>query len=418
MAGKNDVCRPVEADKGQEAVVAVSGGALVAEVAARAGGESGERHRVALVVSHLKGGGKEQCVVDLANTLSEGCFEPIVICLQTSGALQDRIRHQGVKVISLDKRPGNDLRLPFRLARVLRRERVDIVHSNNWGSLAESVLAAKCAGVRPIVHTQHGLEYEVAASRLETGRPFRTLVKRVAARSIGRIAAVSHEVREMIVREWRVPPEKVSVIHNGVLVTGRTIEEGERVEVRRQFGLSRDDYVIGSVGIFRPVKDFPTLVHAMAEVLPRLPNAKLVLVGDGPSRPEVEQAADRHGLRSAVRFLGMRQDVHDLLPLMDLFVLCSLSEGLSLSILEAMAAGLPVVATAVGGNPEIIDKSETGLLIPPRSPSETASAILSLSQDADRRRTMGRLARERVRSHFSVQRMASDYRNLYASVVG
>lgn len=386
----------------------------------RGRGAAGRRggRRVALVVSHLHGGGKERCIVDLANALAMDHFEPLIICLRESGALAQRIRPDGVKVIALHKAAGNDVTVPFRLARVLRQERVDVVHSNNWGTLAESVLAAKWARTPSIVHTQHGLEYGIGDSRSRDRHPLRMLAKRVAARWIDRIVAVSHEVQAMVVKEWRVPDRKVSVIHNGIALTARRLGDEERLERRRRIGLGPGDYVIGSVGIFRPVKDFPTLVRAMAHVASRSTGARLVLVGDGPSRLEIEQMVERLKLQPFVRFLGMRADVEDLLPIMDLFVLCSFSEGISLSILEAMAAGVPVVATDVGGNPEIIGQSGVGVLVPPRSPRKTADAILSLLRDPDRRRAMGVLAQERVRERFSLQRMASDYEALYAGIVG
>ena len=379
---------------------------------------SGKPIRVALVVSHLKGGGKEQVVVSLADFLAERGFCPVTICLTTSGPLGDRIRRRGLKVIVMNKPPGKDLGLPFRLAKILKREGVDIVHSNNWGTMVECAVAAKLAGIQSVVHTQHGMDYGLNASRSQPRDHLWTLVKRLVSRWFTRIVAVSHEVLEMVVKEWHVPSERVTVIHNGISLNSKAVGHEERTEMRRRLGLSKTNFVIGSVGFFRPVKDFPALVEAMAIVVRHAPQARLVLLGEGPSRRDIETAINRLDLQPFIHLLGWRQDVDNLLPLMDLFVLCSRSEGISLSILEAMAAGLPVVATRVGGNPAIIQEMETGILVPPRSPTETARVILSLVGDPFRASVMGQRGRERVQTHFSLGQMARAYEKLYAEITG
>lgn len=340
----------------------------------------------------------------------------MIVCLERSGPLQDKIRYKEIRVIEMNKRAGNDIMLPIRLATVLAKEKVCIVHSNNWGTLVECVLAAKWAGIRSVVHTQHGLDYEWGVSRARSRSPLRMVAKRFFARGIKRFAAVSGEVREMLVKEWRIPANRVSVIHNGIPINPKLPLESEREEGRRRLGWTPADFVIGSVGVFRPVKDFPMLIEAVARVIPRAPHARLVLIGDGPSKGEIEGAIDRLGLKPHVHFLGMRSDVGDLLPLLDLFVLSSLSEGVSLAILEAMAAGVPVVATRVGGNREIICEGETGILVSPRSPDETAAAILSFIQDKDRRREVGRRGEGRVRNLFAVDKMARGYEKLYSEI--
>ena len=375
------------------------------------------RHpKIALVVSHLKGGGKEQCVVNLANSLRTDGFQPMIVCLETAGALRKRVQHPDVDVIELYKRAGNNLGLPYRLARVFKTHGVHIVHTNNWGTLVESVLAARLAGIRSIVHTQHGLDYEWNVAPSQWREHMRTVVKRIASRWVMRIVAVSEEIRNMIIREWRAPEGKVSIIHNGIDVNGRVLDPGERADRRQQLGFGKSDVVIGSVGLFRPVKDFPILIAAMAQVVSHAPRARLLLVGDGQLRKDFEELVGQLGLGAHVNFLGHRADVNELLPLMDLFALCSRSEGISLSILEAMAASLPIVATRVGGNPEIVRDRQTGILVSPHSPDETAKAILSLIDDPAGRQTMGRQGRETVLAHFSIERMAKDYERLYADI--
>jgi sugar transferase (PEP-CTERM/EpsH1 system associated) len=368
---------------------------------------------VALVTSNLKGGGAEQCVVTLANQLYAHHWRPVVISLGVSGALSARIRDEGIPIVVMNKRQGNDPRMTLALAGVLRHLQVDVVHANNWSTLMESVVGARLAGVRSIVHTQHGLHFETRASSHGPNRRFRLAAQRLVARWLTHIVAVSPEVRQTLLDEWRVPEHKVSVILNGIPLESQTVDRAERDARRQQLGFGHTDFVVGTMGFFRPVKDFPTLVEAMARVHANAPQARLALIGDGPGRADLEAMVRRRGLEQIVRFLGWRTDAAAILPSLDVFALCSLSEGISLALLEAMAAGLPTVATRVGGNPLVIQDGETGWLVPPEAPDVTADAILALLRDPSTRCAMGRNGRARAMTHFSVERMARDYERVY-----
>jgi sugar transferase (PEP-CTERM/EpsH1 system associated) len=371
--------------------------------------------RIAQVVSHLRGGGKEQVVVSLANALVEDGLRPMIVCLEMSGLLEQQVRRADIPVEVLPKRAGNDPVVPFRLAALLRRERVDIVHCHNWGTLLESIFAARWAGIRAIVHTQHGLDYQRAASRDGLVQRGRTMMKRVAARWLSGIVAVSGEVKDMIHAEWRVPDDRIRVIHNGVPLGSVALSDAERASRRRALGLAPEDFVIGSAGHMRPVKNFPMLLEALGLALPAAPRARLVLMGDGPLRQEIEETVARLGLERSVLLLGRRADVPDLLLLCDAYALCSFSEGISISILEAMAAGLPVIATRVGGNSEIVVEGETGFLVPVAA-DRVAAAIVALADNPVLCGRMGASGRARVISNFSLSRMSADYRDVYARV--
>jgi sugar transferase (PEP-CTERM/EpsH1 system associated) len=368
---------------------------------------------VALVTSNLRGGGAEQCVVTLANQLYEHHWRPVVISLGASGALSERVRDEGIPIVVMNKRRGNDPRMTLALARVLRHLGVEVVHANNWSTLMESVVGARLAGVRSIVHTQHGLHFETGDSRHGRNRQFRLIAQRLVARWLTHIVAVSPEVRQTVLDEWHVPDDKVSVILNGIPLESQPIDRAERDARRRELGFGYTDFVVGTMGFFRPVKDFPTLVEAMARVHASAPQARLAFIGDGPGRADLEGLVRRMGLDQVVRFLGWRTDAASILPSLDAFALCSLSEGISLAVLEAMAAGLPVVATRVGGNPLVIQDGETGWLVPPQAADVTADALLALLRDPAMRCGMGRNGRTRARTHFSVERMARDYERVY-----
>jgi len=372
--------------------------------------------RIGVVVPRLLGGGAAQCVVDLAIGMGDVGLQPTVICLERGGYLADELSSRGVTVIGPLKKTGNDPTAPFRLAAILKEHRVDVAHCHNWGGLVDTVIAAKLAR-RPVLHTQHGLDYGFSDSPDHLRSRLRTVLKTLACQGVGKVATVSHEVAQMVTREWRVPPGRVSVVHNGVRVPlpGQGVEV--RARWRQELGIGESDVLIGTVAVFRPVKDLHTMLEAMALMRKETSRARLVLMGAGPQKEELEAAVKRLGLESVVHFPGFRRDASQLLPALDVFVLSSLSEGISLALLDAMAAGVPSVATAVGGNLEIIRDPACGVLVPPRSPRDLADAILSLMDDSPRRRELVEGGRRRVEEAFSLRRMVGAYESLYASLM-
>ena len=358
--------------------------------------------RIGVVVPRLLGGGAAQCVVDLAIGMREEGLRPTVICLEHAGYLADELTSRGVTVAGPLKKTGNDPTAPFRLAAILRAHRVDVAHCHNWGGLVDTVLAAKLTRT-PVLHTQHGLDYGFSDAPDHLRSRLRTALKTIACRGVSKIATVSHEVAQMVSREWRVPAERISVVHNGVHVAPEGHGRDVRSRWRHELGIGESDVLVGTVAVFRPVKDLHTMLEAMALVTQETPRARLVLMGAGPPTEELEAAVRRLGLESVVHFPGFRRDASQLLPALDVFVLSSLSEGISLALLEAMAAGVPSVATRVGGNVEIITDPSCGVLVPPRSPRELADAILSLTNDASRRSALMAGGRRRVEEAFSLQ---------------
>jgi glycosyltransferase involved in cell wall biosynthesis len=367
-----------------------------------------------MTVSRLgAAGGRERCVIDLSDALYDCGWRPVIISFREIGIVTARLRHREIPIRPLKKRPGYDWSLPARLASIFREERISIVHSHNWGTQVEALLAAAFAGVPSVVHTQHGLEFGVANRPSPFRERFRNLAKRISSRRLRRIAAVSQEVREVILRDWKAPPDRVALIHNGIRLPDRGIDPAERVAGRAALGIGPQEQAVLAVGVLRPVKAFHVLLEAFSIYSTVHTNARLFVAGDGPLRAELEANAQRLGLGDRASFLGIRQDVETLLPLFDLYAMSSVSEGLSISILEAMAAGLPVVATRVGGNPEVVADGTTGLLVPPGDPRALADAIGHILCCPARARAMGVEGRTRVRAHFSLSQMASAYERLY-----
>jgi glycosyltransferase involved in cell wall biosynthesis len=228
---------------------------------------------------------------------------------------------------------------------------------------------------------------------------------------------VSHELRDYMLAS-RFAERRVGVIHNGI-EPGAAPSLGDRVRARRLLGVDDTAFVVMAVARLDPVKDFPTLVDAFAIVRRQLPRARLVIVGDGPERARLEACVDASNAAASVDIIGYRAGVRQLLPAADLYVSSSISEGISITILEAMAAGVPVVATAVGGTPEVLPTPEDGgILVPSRDPGRLAAAILSLVHDAPARAAIAAAGRRRLESAFTLDRMVDDYVRTYRRLLG
>ena len=356
------------------------------------------------VLHSLAIGGTENGVVNLVQALS-GEFRHTLIAMTDGGPLAARLP-AGVAVQMLGKRPGNDVGALLRLAALLRRLAPGIVHSRNWGAL-DAVPAARLARVPVVIHGEHGRE----ASDPHGLNPKRRRLRRVLGPLVDRFVAVSDDLRRWLVNGVGLAAPKVVTIHNGV-DTGRFSGDG-REAGRAALGAPPGAVVVGTVGRLDPVKDQAGLLEAFAQAHPGHPGAWLVVVGEGPCRTELMALAATLGIGPRVRFLGERTDVPLLLKGMDLFVLPSIAEGISNTILEAMATGLPVIATRVGGNPELVEDGITGALVPAQDRAALAGVLAAYLRDSGRRAAHGAAGRRRATGHFDLGRMATDYRQLY-----
>jgi sugar transferase (PEP-CTERM/EpsH1 system associated) len=358
------------------------------------------------VVYCLRVAGLENGVVNVANGLRSR-FRQTVVCIEDVGPLGQRLP-QEVPVIRLGKAPGSNLGMAWRLIRILRPLRPDIVHSRNWAAL-DAVIAARLAGVPVVIHGEHGREAFDPDGRNRR----RNVIRRVMSPMIDQFVTVSADLRRWLV-DVGIPARKITHISNGVETT-RFCPDG-RPAGRARLGLPEDAIVVGTVGRLEPVKDHLTLLEAFAALGERTPAVFLVIVGEGRTRPALEQRIGRPDLAGRVRLVGERSDVPALLNGFDVFVLSSIAEGTSNTILEAMATGLPVIATRVGGNPELVQDGVTGSLVPPGDWRRMAGALASYIDDAARRRAHGEAGRRRAVEQFSLDRMAAGYGDLYESL--
>jgi glycosyltransferase involved in cell wall biosynthesis len=327
-----------------------------------------------------------------------------VCCLDEPGAWAGELQREGIAVHALGRAPGFRPSVGRQLAGIAARERATVLHCHHYSPFVYGALARWWHPAR-IIFTEHGRLHNQAASSK------RLVANTLFGRMASSVCAVSDDLKRHLVAEG-FTPERIRVVYNGI-DAGPLPDAAAKRDARALIGAAPGEAIIGAVGRFDPVKDLPTLIRAFGVVRSALPQTRLVLVGDGPERSLLERIAADQGLHDRVTFTGYRADVRALLPAFDLYVNSSLFEGVSLTILEAMAAGVPVVATRVGGTPEVIDRS-TGVLVPPADASALASALGAMLRDEPTRTALGAAARARVERLFSIDRMTEDYASMYA----
>ena len=355
------------------------------------------------LVLSLSPGGTERLVIEICRRLQPS-VDSTVCCLDGAGEWASELKKAGVPVFALEREPGFHPSLAVRVARLIRRHQIDVLHCHHYSPFVYGVLARALQPRVRLVFTEHG--------RLSNGPPSakRRWVNPLLARLPGQVFAVSADLKRHMVAEG-FPPDRVQVLYNGIEV-GELPRPEERLRARDVLGIPHDAYVIGTVGRLDPVKNLPALIDAHAAVRRHAPDARLIIVGSGPTQPELERRAAEQGIAGSVYFTGYRSDVRAVMAAFDTYVNCSTYEGVSLTILEAMATGLPVVATRVGGNPEVVVDGETGTLVPIDSPALT-DELISLAGNPVRRRAMGDAGRRRVVRDFAIERMVEQYARVY-----
>jgi sugar transferase (PEP-CTERM/EpsH1 system associated) len=367
-----------------------------------------KRIRVVHAVHSFGTGGLEKGIATVIRHGSTG-FEHVVLCFSRSGE-SARLLPGGTRVIELHKPEGNSPAYLFRLTQTLRTLRPAVVHTRNWGGM-DAIIAARLAGIRTVVQGEHGWGTDDA----DGSNPKRVRVRRFLSRWVREYTCVSRQIERWLVDEVRVG-RPVTQVYNGVdtalYAPTSGVKDGVFIQ-RHGVGIPGDAFVIGIVGRLDPIKDHATLFRAFEMLRERHPLARLVVVGDGPERVRLEGAAGE-----GVIFLGNRHDVSQLMGMLDVFVLPSLNEGISNTILEAMASGLPVVATAVGGNPELVVDGDTGALFPVGNVERLAACLEFYAENPDVRRAHGEAGRCRVVESFSIEAMVRGYEDVWLRVGG
>jgi len=367
------------------------------------------------VIYHLAVGGLENGLVNLINRLPRERFRHAIICLTDYTDFRNRIQDPDIRVFVLHKRPGKDLRIYPELWQLFRELKPDIVHTRNLSTL-EAQFPAFLAGVPHRVHGEHGRDI----GDLDGSRRKYQLLRRLFSPIVQRYIALSFDLDRYLQDRVGIPGSKITHICNGV-DTGKFKSTGQQKR-----GVLPDDFsgtdsiVIGTVGRMEEVKDQVNLANAFIRLVKHQPdnnNLRLVMIGDGVLRQLALSLLETAGLGDVVWLPGERDNVPELLGAMDVFVLPSLAEGISNTILEAMATGLPVVATNVGGNSELVADGSTGLLVPRSDPDALAAAIRCYVETPDLRRRHGENARKRCEAEFSITTMVNNYQVLYESLL-
>lgn len=372
--------------------------------------------KIAYVIPTLDLGGAERQLVALARGLDRSRFLPVIFCLTATGPLVADLEEAGVETRCFALRGLKVWRNPVRVAQCLlaffndlKKEKPEIVHGLLFHAYVLGTYAAKLTGVPIVIASRRSLGH------FKGGKPHYLLAERLANRMTDLIVANSEAVKEDVVRQERVEPAKVRVIYNGIDPYLYDIPADPAL--RASLGVPEEARIVGVVANLIHYKGHRFFLQACQEVKRKYPAVCFLLIGDGPLRGALEGLARKLGLDKDVLFLGSRQDIPQLLALMDVAVLPSLEEGFPNAILEAMAARKPVVATRVGGVPEVVIHGETGLLVPPKDPPALAEAIIELLGDPKRAEEMGKAGRDRVKKEFGLDRMIREMEGLYEELI-
>lgn len=356
------------------------------------------------IVNSFETGGLERFVLDLIGATANN-FRHIVICLDCKGDLYSSLSIADISYLALQ--PGIQFRAIFRIAEIVKSENVSLIHTHNWKPQFYGTLAGFMSKV-PVVHTKHGRHDEDLRSRIRNN---------MFSRLCDNVVAVSKDAALQCIEVEKVPAKKVLTILNGIN-TFTFSPGGNSASEKTALGIDPGVLVLGIVARLAPVKDHATLLAACQIVRVSGYNFKLLVVGDGPLNHSLKAIAESLGILDCIIFTGTRQDIPELMRAMDVFILSSISEGISLTLLEAMACELPVIATAVGGNSEVVIEGETGFLVPAQNPEAMSVKIIQMINNLEQRHQLGKKGRQRAENDFSLSRAAKQYTDLYYAVIG
>lgn len=365
--------------------------------------------KIAHILGSLGMGGAERVALDLAFEQKKLGHEVVAISLDETegGPLASEFAAAEIVVHCVPKRPGLDWTLPPRVARCLKELSVEVVHTHNTQPLVYAAAAGRLSRLA-VIHSKHGEGHLVS----KAGQ----FLRRLGAPFVHSFVAVSEATADHARAQWAYPlPSRIKVIPNGIRMDRHRPDASARLEIRRELGIAQDAWVVGTIGRVDDNKNQCSLVRAMSPLLG--PMSHLVVVGEGESMPKLRAAATATKHADSVHLLGRRSDANRVLAAMDVFALSSLSEGLPLVILEAMATGVALVSTAVGGIPKVIEHGVTGFLVAADNDEALREQLAALAADHEMASRAGAAARARVLQGYSAERMAGEYLALYRAAL-
>ena len=374
---------------------------------------------VAHIIYALGTGCLENGLINIINRTPPDRYRHVIICLTNADDFANRITLPGVQVIQLHKPAGQNFRVFWDLWKTLRALRPDVVHTRNLASLEMQLVTLLMPGIKR-VHGEHGRDIHDLNG---TNKKY-NLLRKAMQPFVHRYIAVSRDLLQWLKSTVAIPEKKLRQIYNGVDAEKFSPRQGRALvgDLAPPGLLPENAIVVGTVGRLAEVKNQQLLIEAVGYLYTKRPilrgTLRLVLVGDGPLKPQLVDRVKQLGLSDVVWFSGDRNDVPALMQLMDIFILPSLAEGISNTLLEAMASGLPVIATSVGGNVELVEEGVNGRLVPVNNVVAMADAVAELVDDPALRQSMGEKGLALVRTTFNWERTVADYLAVYDTLLG
>ncbi len=363
------------------------------------------------LVLSLNVGGTEHLVCEMCRDLSRD-YRVVICCLDDLGVWGKELRREGFVVFPLYRMPGVDFSVVFQLVAFFKRYQVDLVHAHQYSPFFYGALTRLLYPKARLLFLEHGRHWPEVKKRVKN--LFNRLVLQPLTHEI---VAVSREIKERLVQYEGLSREKIKVIYNGIKDIPK-LSESDKERLRSKWSFSKDDFVVVTVGRLDPIKNLPMFLKSLVVARSKNSTIRGFIIGDGPERLTLESLARSLRLQNDVIFAGFRQDSVELIQIADCFALSSFSEGTSLALLEAMAAGLPCVVTDVGGNPEIVVDGKSGFVVPSGDVLKMAAAFSLLAERPDLAQRMGQFSRQLFETKFTFERMMQQYRALYSKLLG
>jgi len=364
--------------------------------------------QIAYIINNLTVGGAEKLLLSTVKRLNKEKYDITVCPMFKENALLNDFQRTGVKVRCLNMYNKRDIRGLFKLYQFFKSHKIDIVHTHLLEADTFGRFAAIWAKVPIIITTTHSVDsWKLNNRRFRT--KFRLFLNRIADKHSNAIITVSDYIKNYLIEHEKTDPKKIHVIKNGI-----EIQKNKKPSIDKH---KQETIVLGCVGRLFEEKGFGYLLRAFKKAQNQHPNLKLLIAGDGPLRAELEKLAYELGVSSDTEFMGVLDDIPTFLNKLDIFVLSSIQEGIPLGLLEAMAAGKPIVATKVGGIPEVVDNGSDGILVAAANVAELNEAIVSLIQDERKRKEMGRNARRKVVDFFNLDKAVRQLEDLYEKLL-
>jgi len=368
-----------------------------------------KKKKILQLIDGLNIGGAEVLLVDLVRGSKEAGYD-VSVGYSTYGPLEKNLVALEISCTRLPRLGRVDPILLLRMCQLILREKPDIVHTHLFKSDLHGRLAARLCGVPVVISTSHN--NDVWARRFPLGSFYG-----FTAKLTDKVIAVSNEVREYQIQYTGISPHKIIVIDNGVNVQRFANQEDAGLSLRHEFQISVGAPLIGIIGRLQPQKDHENFLKAAVQIRSKLPDARFLVVGDGPLREELLAQAQTLGLGSSVIFCGIRQDIPAVMAAIDLLVISSKWEGLPVTLLEGMAARRPIVSTAVGGVPNVVADGQAALLVPSEDSLALANACLKILQDPALAQSLAQAGYERVKNQFSLDAMIGKTLKLYEELL-